>query len=87
MRNEAQPGDTAMYDIVARSVDRVLARVPPEKREDVLRLLREQMERTLTTAPFHGRPVEEMRVRACLAASLAAYRPATGAADTQDAES
>ncbi|MFH5924349.1 hypothetical protein [Roseomonas xinghualingensis] len=73
-----------MHRVVARAVDRVLARIPPAQREEALRVLREQMERTLTTAPFHGRPVEEMRVRACLAASLATYQPAIGSTEVPD---
>jgi hypothetical protein len=76
MRNETQQGDDAMIAVVGRAVERVLARVSPELREEALRVLRSELDYTLTNSPIKGPIIDEMRVRARLAAAFAAYRPA-----------
>ena len=76
MRNETQQGDDAMIAVVGRAVERVLARVPLELRDEALRVLRDQLDYTLTNSPIEGPIIDEMRVRARLAAAFSAYCPA-----------
>ncbi|WP_159350154.1 hypothetical protein [Roseomonas harenae] len=86
MRNETQHGDDAMIAVVGRAVERVLARVPFELRDEALRVLRDQLDYTLANSPIEGPIIDEMRVRARLAAAFAAYSPAAGGEGSEQHE-
>ncbi|MBP0492418.1 hypothetical protein J5Y10_06455 [Roseomonas sp. SG15] len=55
------------------AVRSVLSEVPPERRREMIRRLRRELQRCLTEAPVSGGAVADLKVRSQLAASFSRH--------------
>jgi hypothetical protein len=65
--------EDALEHAVTEALDRILSRMPSERRADALRSLRAELERCLSEAPITGAPMDAIRMRARFSAAMAAF--------------